>query len=363
MATEQRGSMGLRRALGLRFLGWVGVLLASELVVGGFESMAIAPLLAAAVRRDYELGSALGLGGALRWALAVMWGILSSRGAASPGLWGTSAAMLIVSLMVVLVVAPVVLVTRAFARQAEGLLSAELRARDDELRQAYERRNLMISDMAHDLRTPVMGISGLAQALADGLVSDDAERMRMLRSISARATKMADLVSLLFDFVKLESEGFALDRRPIDLSQLLLREAAAAYTDIEDAGMELLVHVPEDVVHINADEAQLSRVVSNLLANAMRHNAPGTIIDLALARRAGVADIVVADSGAPIQQDVDELFEPFARGDAARAGGGSGLGLSIVKGIVDMHGYQIELRQPYGPYAKAFVVTCELDEG
>ena len=60
---------------------------------------------------------------------------------------------------------------------------------------------------------------------------------------------------------------------------------------------------------------------------------------------------------------MDELFEPFARGDAARAGGGSGLGLSIVKSIVDMHGYQIELRQPYGPYAKAFVVTCELDEG
>ena len=152
-----------------------------------------------------------------------------------------------------------------------------------------------------------------------------------------------------------------LDRKCIDLPQLLLREAAAAYTDVEDAGMELRVEVPEEPLAVYADERQLGRVVANLIANAARHNGPGTVITLALGRRAGVADIVVADTGEPISQDVGELFEPFARGDAARSGGGSGLGLSIAKTIVNMHGYQIHLVQPYGTYTKAFVVTCTVE--
>ena len=74
------------------------------------------------------------------------------------------------------------------------------------------------------------------------------------------------------------------------------------------------------------------------------------------------ADIIVADSGKRIDQDVEELFEPFARGDVARSGGGSGLGLSIAKTIVDMHGYQIGLVQPYGTFTKAFIVTCNRED-
>ena len=353
----------LRTALVRRFVGWVAALFVVELVVAGLESVVLAPVLALALRRDYALGSARGVAGILRWAMAAVWGGLFAKGVPGPGLLAGSAAVLIVALMVVLVVAPVVGAALLFSRQAEALVSDELRTRDEELRHAYERRNLMVSDLAHDLRTPVMGIAGLAQALADGIVDDEDERVRMFESINVRADKMAGLVQLLFDFVKLESEGFELDRKPIDLPQLLLREAAAAYEDVEAAGMELSVHVPEDPLTIWADEAQLARVVANLLANAVRHNGPGTTVELALGRRAGVADIVVADSGEAIKQDVRDLFEPFARGDTARSGGGSGLGLSIVKGIVDMHGYSLELRQPYGPYTKAFVVTCSLDEG
>jgi len=268
---------------------------------------------------------------------------------------------LLLVLMAALVLAPLAIGAVAFANMVEQRIISEHKARDAERAQFYSKRNLMISDMAHDLRTPVMAIEGLAQALDDGMVADEQTQQRYLRSIKAKAEKMADLVNMLFDFVKLESDGYALDRKILDLPQLVLNEAAASYTDVEDAGMQLRIEVPEDPVSVYADETQLARVVANLIANAMRHNSPGTTIVVGLHRRAGVVDIIVADNGTRIESSAESLFEPFTREDAARAGGGSGLGLSIVKSIVDMHGYQIDLLQPYGAYTKAFIVTCSIE--
>ena len=264
-------------------------------------------------------------------------------------------------LMLALIAAPVVIGAVVFSRMAERRIIADQRIREEELAQFYRNRNLMISDMAHDLRTPVMSISGLSQALSDGIVTEEESRQRYLHAIHAKSDKMADLVTMLFDFVQLDSEGYELDRTVLDLPQLVLREAAAAYTDVEDAGMRLRIEVPEEPVSVFADEKQLSRVVANLIANAVRHNAPGTTIVIGLNRRAGVADVIVADDGKVIESDAEKLFEPFTREDSARSGGGSGLGLSIVKSIVDMHGYQIRLMQPYGLYTKAFVVSCGVE--
>ena len=272
-------------------------------------------------------------------------------------------AFLMAQSALVFAIVPVVLGGFVYSRLVIRRLSDELEAADKERRQHYAQRNLMLSDMAHDLRTPVMGISSLARALEDGMVEDDATRQRYLRSIVAKSDKMGELATMLFEYIKLESKGFELNKEKIDLPQLLLNEAAALYSDAEDAGMELIVEVSEEPAPIFADRAQIARVVSNLLSNAMRHNTSGTRIVLALVRRAGVAEIVVADTGQPIEGDPRELFEPFARGDAARAGGGSGLGLSIAKTIVDMHGYSLNLQQPYGTYTKAFIVGCAIDLG
>lgn len=261
----------------------------------------------------------------------------------------------------VFLAAPIVLGAIVYERLTRGRMDAELQAAEEERRQYYAQRNLMLSDMAHDLRTPVMGISSLAHALEDGMVSDEETKQRYLHSIVVKSEKMGDLATMLFDYIKLESKGFELERKPIDLTQLLLNEAAALYTDAEDAGMELQVEIPEEPAPILADEAQMKRVVSNLVSNAIRHNPSGTRIALALVRHAGVAEIVVADSGRPIEGNPDDLFEPFARGDASRTKGGNGLGLSIAKTVIDMHGYTIRLQQPYGTFTKAFVVACSIE--
>ena len=358
---DMSSSESFKRAVAGRFVFWVLLLFLLEALVGAGESRILMPLLRAFARIELASSTAQGIVGVLQSTIAVV--LVALFGAPTLSILSRSMVLTLGADMIVLLLLPPVVIALLFSREVDALVRDELERRDDELRQAYERRNLMISDMAHDLRTPVMGISASAQAFADGLVKDPAEQERVLRSISAKADKMGELVSMLFDFVKLESEGFELDRTVLDLPQLLLAEAASAYTDIEAAGMELLVSVPEDPLPVYADEAQLRRAVGNLLANAQRHNPVGTKIELALARRAGVADIIVADTGLAIEQDIEELFQPFARGDAARSGGGSGLGLSIVKGILVMHDYTIELRQPYGSFTKAFVVTCGISEG
>lgn len=257
-----------------------------------------------------------------------------------------------------LLVLPPAVGAMLFARMVERRVAQVQEERDRERERLYARRNLLVTDMAHDLRTPVMSILSLAQALGDGLVDDAADQRRYLAAIRAKAERLGRLTDALFDFTRLESDAFRLERKPCDLPQLVLREAAAAYTDVESAGMTLEVDVSEQPLEVLADDVQLGRVVANLIANSVRHCPAGTTVRVGLVRRAGVAEVVVGDTGLPMEGDVDRLFEPFSRGDEARRGEGSGLGLYIVRRIAELHGFSIRLEQPYGSLTKAFVLTC-----
>ena len=236
--------------------------------------------------------------------------------------------------------------------------------RERELAQIEQQRSQFITDIAHDLRTPLMAISGMSHAMADGLVRDEAQRDEYLQSICDKTDKMGELVNAVFDYTKLGSGSFELNREAVDLSQLLLREAAIAYTDAEDAGMQLTTCIPEERCPVFADQVQLSRVVANLIANGIRHNDRGCEVAVILVRQAGTVYVMVADTGIPIEGNAEDLFQPFAQGDAVRSmeRGGSGLGLSICKKVADMHGFDLSIAQPYGRFTKAFVLKCPLME-
>ena len=130
--------------------------------------------------------------------------------------------------------------------------------------------------------------------------------------------------------------------------------------------MELEIDIPDERIMLMADSIQLSRVVTNLLTNAIRHNDRGTRIGLILEQDLDDVYVLVADSGEMIPDDqAENLFEPFARGDQSRGtGGGRGLGLSIARKVVEMHGWELKLvQQPAVQrywkaerYSKAFVV-------
>ena len=223
-------------------------------------------------------------------------------------------------------------------------LEAAERKKLDEYNQ---RRNLMLSDIAHDLRTPITTVSGYARALADGMVPK--ERVpEYLDSIQKKSERMNELISLLFDYVKLDSDGFKLAKEKTDICELLRETAAVLYQDVEDKGDTFDIDIPEEAIVLELDRMQFSRVISNLITNAVKHNESGTEIGLFVRNREDEdIRIIVADTGKMIPDDKkDTIFDPFVMGDESRQSkGGSGLGLSIARKVVEMHGSKIRLLQ------------------
>ncbi len=252
--------------------------------------------------------------------------------------------------------------TRVIMKEFGAVEEAERNKEHERIRM----RNLMLTDIAHDLRTPMTTVSGYAKALSDGIVPED-KKEEYLEAIRNKTARMDELIGLLFDYTKLENEDYKLDLRKADICELVRECAAGAYTDIEDAGMEVDINIPEEYYEIRADKAQLSRVITNLIINAVRHNDAGTKIGVFVKRDGTRIRVMVADTGKMIDKEISEhLFEPFYTGDASRSSkGGTGLGLSIASKVANLHGYKLKLRQRpdiarYNlppEYTKAFIIT------
>lgn len=220
---------------------------------------------------------------------------------------------------------------------------------------AYERkRNLLLSDIAHDIKTPITTICGYSKALAEGVVQEG-KRQAYLDTIYNKSMRMDELVTLLFEYVKLGSEGYVLDRQPCNLAELLRECVALVYADFEEKGMEVVLEIPEENVSYEIDRLQMGRAIGNLLGNAVRYGRTGGRVLVRLQDEV----ITVADDGEQIDPVFAEhIFEPFARGDKARTTkGGTGLGLGIAFQIVKMHGGRLELDCHCGEgYTKAFKI-------
>ena len=355
------GTNELISYLVVRFVLVMMVVMASEGLVVWFESRCLVPLLqgmTTGINISVPLDTS-GFMALLRWVGLLVASIVQGNYLQAVGLARGSLVLLLTMLMLVMLVLPLLYGALTYARMVVRRVRSLQERRESELAEIDRQRSQFMTDIAHDLRTPLMAISGMAHAIADGVVHSEDQQAEYLQSICDKTDKMSGLVSSVFEYTKLGSGSYALDRAPVDLPQLLLREAAVAYEDIETAGMHFSIEVPEDPCTVFADDVQLGRVVANLLVNAVRHNVAGTEIALLLVREAGVAYVIVADTGAAIADDPATLFQPFSRGDAARsAAGGSGLGLSICKRIADLHGYDLVLVQPYGRFTKAFALRC-----
>ena len=272
--------------------------------------------------------------------------------------------MLILFLVVILIIylVPYILGIFIFSKTVIKKIR-EMEQKQEEARQEFDRkRNLLLSDIAHDLRTPITTISGYAKAINDGMITDKEKQKEYLDIIQSKSKRMNDLIELLFEYVKIDSEGFKLEKEEYDLIELLRENAALMYTDIEDAQMEFVIDIPEECQIVEVDKLQFSRVITNLLVNAIRHNEENTIIKLSLKKYPGLVIIDIADNGREIPKDIQEnIFEPFSRGDKSRnSKGGTGLGLSIAQKIINMHGWEINLNTNYPEYTKAFEIKVPI---
>ncbi len=214
-------------------------------------------------------------------------------------------------------------------------------------------RNTLLSAMSHDLRTPLTTILGAAQAVAPQIRSQPAEAL--VASIGEQAQAMLRLIENLLDLARLQSHGVELKRQWHSLEELLgialreLREPLRAHP--------VTVDIPADFPLLEVDATLIERVLVNLLDNAAKHTPGGTPIEVRVRHEGGSALVEVSDSGPGLPPvAVDKLFDPFERGRRESAVAGAGLGLALVRRIVQAHGGRVEARQRY-PHGAVFVVT------
>lgn len=243
------------------------------------------------------------------------------------------------------------------------LVSKKVKGINDEAlsrQKEYERHKyLLLSDMAHDLKTPITTISGYADALLENELSE-ADRERYLQAIRQKSLQMDHVITLLFEYVRLDSSGFSLHLTTENYSELIRGCIAALYTDFEKKLFELDLHFPETDIYAHIDKMHMERAISNILQNAIKHNPEHTKVTISLSEENKQIMLSVYDSGVPIPADIiTSIFEPFVQGDFSRTSqSGTGLGLSISKKVVEMHQGTLALLQPASAaYTKAFILT------
>ena len=206
-----------------------------------------------------------------------------------------------------------------------------------------ERLRRFVADASHELRTPLTSIRGFAELHRQGAVTEPTDVSRLLRRIEDEAQRMGMLVEDLLTLARLD------EQRPLQLSEVTL--PALAGDAVHDArtihpDRTVRLTVDGDVPPTRADEARLRQVLANLIGNAVQHTPTGTAVNVRVTARDDIAVLEVSDDGPGMSEHVAaRVFERFYRADASRtrASGGSGLGLSIVAGLVGAHGGRLEL--------------------
>ena len=224
--------------------------------------------------------------------------------------------------------------------EREKLLQSESRARR-EAEAANRAKDEFLATLSHELRTPLNAIVGWARMLLDGSV-EEGKKKRALEVIDRNAALQVRLVDDILDVSRIITGGLRLEVRPVDLGVVI----AAALDAIRPAAEARRIQIHSSLIasarQTEGDPQRLQQIVWNLLANAVKFTEPGGRIDLELADTGGRGvRIVVKDSGAGIEPDfLPHVFERFRQADGAfnRQHGGLGLGLAIVRHLVELHG-------------------------
>lgn len=227
------------------------------------------------------------------------------------------------------------------ARLAEAAANARAQGQTEALRTA------LLTSLGHDLRTPLTVIRGAAETLRTaGPALSEATRADLLSSIEEEATRLARWMSAILDIVRLETGQVVPRREPVDMAEAL--EDAAQRAQQAHPGRTILRDLPERLPRPLLDPALLDRVLENVVDNAMKYSAPDGTVRLRAAREGTEIVLAVEDDGPGIPpEDLPRVFDPFfraARTDSIAAG--SGLGLSICRGLVGAMGGRIAAESP-----------------
>jgi signal transduction histidine kinase len=229
------------------------------------------------------------------------------------------------------------------SRAVNGMAEKLGRSIEEERRAEQVKRDL-ITSVSHDLRTPLTSVIGFQGLLMDRAHHSDEELERFASIAHKKALRLQALIDELFEYTKVSYSGLRVEKRPIDLGELIGQIAEEFYPAFGDAGLECRLSLPDEKVTVQADGELLHRLFENLLNNAAKYGAQGRFVDIALSRAPGRAVCSVTNYGQPIpQEDLQRIFQRFYRVEQSRSRktGGTGLGLAIAANIAQLHGGSI----------------------
>ena len=219
-------------------------------------------------------------------------------------------------------------------------MAARLQASIERERALEAHRLELITAASHDLRTPLASLRAMIEAIEDGVVPAGPERDRYMAEMGKSVDSLTALTDDLFDLIKLDAGEIEADTEQARLVDV----ASAALALTEGSAVEKGIRLRADLgdAELAMTSPRVARVIQNLVQNAIRHTPSGGEVLVVAKRTEQGISIVVEDEGEGIPADaVDKIFEPFWRGDASRLTGGSGLGLTLVKRIVEGLGGEI----------------------
>lgn len=251
-----------------------------------------------------------------------------------------------------------------FSSMAENLnkMVEDIRRLMDKEREAERTKNELITNVAHDLRTPLTSIIGYLELLSGNVALPPEMQKKYIDIAYGKARRLEKLIEDLFGFTKLNYGKISMHVTKVDIVKLLSQLLEEAYPNFADKNLsyELQSNVPAKI--ITADGNLLARLFDNLINNAIKYGADGKRVLVKVTAGSQVVQVSVTNYGYVIPPDeLPLIFNKFYRVEQSRSThtGGTGLGLAIVKNIVDMHGGTVEVKSDLG--GTVFTVTLQVD--
>jgi PAS domain S-box-containing protein len=238
-------------------------------------------------------------------------------------------------------------------------LEDNLRKLAADLSETDRRKNEFLATLAHELRNPLAPISNMIEVVKRA--GSNGELLKQAHeTIERQLAQMVRLVDDLLDLNRITHDRLELRRSEVELATVIAQAVEVARPLIDAAGQKLTIDLPEEPIYLNADQARLAQVFGNLLNNSCKYTTPNGAISLS-ARRNGNDEVLVSvrDNGAGIPPDkIDSIFDMFMQVDRSsdRSQSGLGIGLTLVKRLIEMHGGSIEVHSAGEGQGSEFVV-------
>jgi two-component system CheB/CheR fusion protein len=260
------------------------------------------------------------------------------------------------------------LITRLRVEEALMRANQQLEEQSVELQEQDNRKVEFLALLAHELRNPLAAVRGavtslLQSARADAVGTRDALPRQMIALLDRQTLHITRLVNDLLDITRINHGKILLDRKSVALKESVEHVLETLQPRLDAKHLTLRVNVPGEPVYLAADSDRLQQILDNLLSNAIQHSHPEGVIEVSAERRAGRAEIRIRDNGSGIATaDVAGLFEPFFQGSAGRGAGGLGLGLTLVKKLVELHAGEVEAQSEGPGKGSQFVIRLPLSD-